>query len=394
MLIPIGTELSLRRTPVATITLISIITLFSAGLWAMGLRAPDGEGTNYDKVQFVWNVSEWWRVFTYQFAHADIMHLLGNVIFLWVFGPALEEKLGHAGFTILYLLGGAAAVLLNSLVTDSPVIGASGSIAVIAGAFVVLFPLIEIRVLFLLFFRTFSLSARWFFIFCILKDILFHGPFTAWMVHLAGYGIGFVIGCLLLMTRLVPRDQFDVLALINRMRRRVAFRAALTVGEMSADQRVYKTLTNPFRKSGPDPAIEMNEKAAVLRATLAEDCRNADWKAAGQRYSELLGLPGLSAAVRALQRDRQMELCSGLMQAGEYRAAHAAFSAFVAAYPRDRDAFAARAMGAMVQFRHLGETAAAVAVLQELRKNASEDGNDEHIAMIDGLLVEAGSAKA
>ncbi len=360
----------------------------------MGLRALDGEGTNYEGVHFVWNTREWWRVFTYQFAHADIMHLLGNIIFLWVFGPALEEKLGHAGFTILYLLGGAAAVLLNSLVTDSPVIGASGSIAVIAGAFVVLYPLIEIRVMLLLFFRTFSISARWFLVFCVLKDIFLHGAQTAWMVHLAGYGIGFVVGCLLLVTKLVPRDQFDVLALINRMRRRVAFRAAITVGEMSADQRVYKTLTKPFRKSGPDPAIEMNEKAAVLRASLAEDCRNADWMAASRKYNELLGLTGLSAAVRALQRDRHMELCSGLLQAGEYRAAHSAFAAFVAAYPKDRDAFAARAMGAMVQIRHLGETAAALASLQDLRKNASDEKNEEHIAMIDGLLVEAESAKA
>lgn len=391
MLIPLGTELSLRRTPVATFTLISITTLFSAGLWAMGLRAINGEESIYDGVRFVWNAREWWRVFTYQFAHADILHLLGNIIFLWVFGPALEEKLGHAGFTILYLLGGAAAVLLNALVTDSAVIGASGSIAVIAGAFVVLFPLIEIRVMLLLFFRTFSISARWFLVFCVLKDIFFHGAQTAWMVHLAGYGIGFVIGCLLLVTKLVPRDQFDVLALMNRMRRRMAFRAAATAGEMSADQRMFKSFTGPFRKNVPDPAIEMNEKAAVLRASLAEDCRNADWKAAGIKYNELLGLSGLSAAVRALQRDRQMELCGGLMKAGQYREAHAAFSAFVAAYPKDRDAFAAQAMGAMVQFRHLGETAAALASLQELRKTVSDD---EHIAMIDGLLAEAESAKA
>ncbi len=355
----------------------------------MGLRELDGEGTNYARMHFVLNWAEWWRAFTYQFAHADILHLLGNIVFLWVFGPALEEKLGHAGFTILYLLGGAAAVLLNSMVTPSPVIGASGSIAVIAGAFVVLFPLIEIRVLLL--FRIFSISARWFLVFCVIKDIVFHGPHTAWMVHLAGYAIGFIIGCLLLATRLVPRDQFDVLALINRMRRRVAFRTALTVGEMSADQRMFKSLTSPFRKSVPDPSIAMNEKAAALRALLAEDCRTSDWKSAGQKYGELLSLPGLSVAVRALQRDRQMELCSGLMKAEEYRIAHAAFEAFVAAYPKDRDVFAARAMAAMVQFRHLGETNAARVVLQELRKIA---GDEEHIAMIDGLLIEAEGAKA
>ena len=77
------------------------------------------------------------------FLHGGWMHLLGNMWFLWLFGDNVEDRLGHAGFLIFYLLGGLAASLTHWLVfphSELPVIGASGAIAAVLGAYAITWP--------------------------------------------------------------------------------------------------------------------------------------------------------------------------------------------------------------------------------------------------------------
>ena len=77
------------------------------------------------------------------FLHAGWLHLVGNLLYLWIFGAALEDRLGHARFGVLYLLGGLAASLAQAAASPSstvPIVGASGAIAAILGAYLVLFP--------------------------------------------------------------------------------------------------------------------------------------------------------------------------------------------------------------------------------------------------------------
>ena len=77
------------------------------------------------------------------FLHADFLHLAGNMLFLWIFGDNLEDELGHLGFLIFYLLAGAAASGAQWLAepyTMVPTIGASGAIAGVMGAYLLLFP--------------------------------------------------------------------------------------------------------------------------------------------------------------------------------------------------------------------------------------------------------------
>jgi membrane associated rhomboid family serine protease len=90
---------------------------------------------------------------TYAFLHADIFHLGGNMLFLWVFGDNVEDALGHVKFLIFYLLCGAAGAFLHGVilpVSESPLIGASGAIAGVVSAYLILHPRVKLWVLVLM----------------------------------------------------------------------------------------------------------------------------------------------------------------------------------------------------------------------------------------------------
>ena len=77
------------------------------------------------------------------FLHGGWLHLLGNLLFLWIFGNNVEDRLGHVPFLLFYLVGGIAAALTQVVIapqSDIPLVGASGAIAAVLGAYIVLFP--------------------------------------------------------------------------------------------------------------------------------------------------------------------------------------------------------------------------------------------------------------
>jgi len=78
------------------------------------------------------------------FLHGSLLHILSNMWFLWVFGDNIEDRLGHGRFLLFYLLGGVAAALIQGLVggfsSNVPMIGASGAVSALLGAYIVLYP--------------------------------------------------------------------------------------------------------------------------------------------------------------------------------------------------------------------------------------------------------------
>jgi membrane associated rhomboid family serine protease len=144
-------------------------------------------------------------VFTSMFMHAGILHLAGNMIFLWVFGNNVEDAMGHVKFLIFYLLGGLAATGLQVLVNpDSgvPSIGASGAIAAVLGGYLVLYPRARVLTLvFVLFFFTFlQLPAILFLFIWFAEQVLFGlanlsnptggGGGVAYFAHIGGFLFG------------------------------------------------------------------------------------------------------------------------------------------------------------------------------------------------------------
>ncbi len=125
------------------------------------------------------------------FLHAGIAHILFNMWSLWIFGNNVEEAFGHAGFAIVYLLSGAAAtlgfVVLNSDLTV-PLVGASGAIAGVMGAYLVLFP--RHQVMTLVFFRIVAIPAMVFLGIWFFSQFLLNDGNVAWEAHVAGFLFG------------------------------------------------------------------------------------------------------------------------------------------------------------------------------------------------------------
>jgi membrane associated rhomboid family serine protease len=93
-------------------------------------------------------------ILTAMFMHGSWSHILGNMIFLWAFGPEMEDAMGHARYLVFYLLGGLAAFLAQIALgphSTVPNLGASGAIAAVMGAFLVTYPRDKIKVLLFLF---------------------------------------------------------------------------------------------------------------------------------------------------------------------------------------------------------------------------------------------------
>jgi membrane associated rhomboid family serine protease len=92
-----------------------------------------------------------WQLFSSLFIHDphSVWHLAFNMLFLWIFGAPVESRLGRVSFLSLYLLGGAVANIAHMMVSKAPVIGASGAIAGLTGAFLALYPRSRVIVLFL-----------------------------------------------------------------------------------------------------------------------------------------------------------------------------------------------------------------------------------------------------
>lgn len=146
---------------------------------------------------------------TAMFLHGDILHLAGNLLYLWVFGRLVEDRLGRANHLALYLLGGVAATLgfvaLNPVLSE-PLIGASGAIAATMGAYLALAP--RSRVLTIISTAAFQVVyvpavvvLLLYFATQFLTQVYLEAEQVAWEAHAVGMFVGFVAG---LVLRRVP----------------------------------------------------------------------------------------------------------------------------------------------------------------------------------------------
>jgi membrane associated rhomboid family serine protease len=96
------------------------------------------------------DVREVWTPLTYMFMHGNIMHLIGNMLFLWVFGDNVEDAMGHMRFLLFYLACGIAGALFHAVLlpgSEIPLIGASGAVAGIIAAYLILYPRVQVWIL-------------------------------------------------------------------------------------------------------------------------------------------------------------------------------------------------------------------------------------------------------
>jgi membrane associated rhomboid family serine protease len=150
-MIPLRDIIPSRTTPVVTIAIIAINVLVFLYELSLG-RAVDAFTLYWGLVPAAFS---WVAVLTSMFLHGGIMHVAGNMLYLWIFGDNVEDRMGHGRFLVFYLLCGTAAALAQTITQpDSvvPMVGASGAIAGVMGAYFVLYPKSRIVTLIPLFF--------------------------------------------------------------------------------------------------------------------------------------------------------------------------------------------------------------------------------------------------
>src|SRR5829696_3669633 len=138
-MIPLRDVIPSRTTPVVTMTIIALNAL--AFLYELSL----GDDVNRFLLYYglVPAYFSWLAVVTSMFLHGGLLHFGGNMLYLWIFGDNVEDRMGHGRFLVFYLLAGTAAALAQATVNpDSlvPMVGASGAIAGVMGAYFVLYP--------------------------------------------------------------------------------------------------------------------------------------------------------------------------------------------------------------------------------------------------------------
>ena len=198
-----------RRPPVAVYLLIGLCALSFAVQVSLEPESADALVMDFGVLPSAWftGLPPVWQLITTQFLHGGVTHLLGNLWMLWIFGDNVEDRMGSARFLAFYLLCGICASLAHlftNLGSDIPAIGASGSIAGVMGAYLVLFPkarvILLVPILIIPYF--FEVPAvvfliGWFVIqsFSGLADSFsgMTGAGVAYWAHVGGFGAGFLL---------------------------------------------------------------------------------------------------------------------------------------------------------------------------------------------------------
>ena len=143
----------------------------------------------------------WGSVFVSMFLHANLWHLIGNLWVLWIFGNNIEDAFGKIGYLAFYLASGVVATLafvVSNPEAITPLIGASGAIAGVMGAYLVLYPRARVVSVFpILFFLPIALPASIFLIFWFFGQFFVGATGVAWQAHVGGFLFGAAVAALM-----------------------------------------------------------------------------------------------------------------------------------------------------------------------------------------------------
>jgi len=227
---PLKDELPTRTTPFITVALIALNVLaylyqlsLEVGGTSEGARAAEAFVMEFGLIPCRLTgacptasdlPSPILTVFTSMFLHGSLFHIGGNLLYLWIFGNNVEDTLGHVRFVVFYLTSGIAAAATQTIVgpdSQVPMIGASGAISGVLGAYIILFPHANVLtlVIFGFFFRIVRIPAvivlgLWMFVQVVSGlGSLGAGGGVAWFAHIGGFLAGMA---LLLLLRPRARD--------------------------------------------------------------------------------------------------------------------------------------------------------------------------------------------
>jgi len=204
-MLPIKDEVRSRSWPIWTWALIAANVLVFVYELLLGKRVDDLIMTwGFVPARF-FSYLDWPTVFSSMFMHAGWLHIIGNMLYLWIFGDNVEDVMGKLLYPFFYLASGIVAVLAHALLfpgSDVPLVGASGAIAGVLGAYLLFFP--KARVLTVVFTIPFSITRIpswillliWFglqIVNSLLTASASGGAGVAYLAHIGGFGAGFLL---------------------------------------------------------------------------------------------------------------------------------------------------------------------------------------------------------
>ncbi|MEJ8570205.1 rhomboid family intramembrane serine protease [Microbaculum marinum] len=214
MFVPISDDNRLRHLPYQYVTVgliavnVLVYVFFTSGIFVDGLEPV---AYSFGVIPAVFNdfrelpsqyavVPEGMTLVTYQFVHGGFLHLVSNMLFLWVFGDNVEDAMGHWRFLAFYLLCGAGAGLAHDLVQPrsvAPLVGASGAVSGVIAAYLMLHPKVKVWVL-VLWRLPLRLPASWVLGFWVVLQVVMVASTgsdeeVAWWAHIGGLVTGAVL---------------------------------------------------------------------------------------------------------------------------------------------------------------------------------------------------------
>jgi membrane associated rhomboid family serine protease len=162
-------------------------------------QTGDCDADSFDNREFFPHKNVWLAVFTSMFLHGSILHLAGNMLFLWIFGNNVEDHFGPIMYVVFYAIAGVAAMGAHFLADPGstiPVIGASGAIAGVMGAYLVLWPkariltVVPLFLFFVVYLPAGVVLGIWF----AMQFLTNPNEGVAWVAHVGGFATGVLIG--------------------------------------------------------------------------------------------------------------------------------------------------------------------------------------------------------
>ena len=347
-MIPLGTDRITRKTPTTIIIVVLNILIFlviSLGLNAQSnataSKAAEIEqfGVFYPGFRMV--LTHPWTLVTYAFLHdpSGLSHVAFNMLFLWIFGRAVEDRLGSIWFAVFYIAGAIVAALGQWLISPAPMIGASGAVAAATGAFAALCPRSRVRVLF--FFTIIEIPG-------IVLVLIFVGldlfgqlgqsvsstsrGGIAYSAHLFGYAFGMLTMLALLGSGILKRTEFDLFFIMKQWKRRREMRAAV-----NQSRSPWVKDVSTLSVTTPQATTDVLRAGTPMRRQLSDADAKRELHDAGTRWSR-----------------------------GEFSAAASAWERFAQRFPSHPDSDGALLLAAVTHARKLNDPTRARELAQRL----------------------------
>ena len=230
MLIPYQVDVPMYRWPYANVAVIALTVIYYAALQSDALVPTNALEVMVSDAEPEFETSlilTGWHfagMVGHALLHADVLHLLGNMLFLWVFGNAICAKIGKVAYLFIYAALAWFAAAIHLTIVGGPMIGASGAINGIVGVFLMWYPLNSISCFYWFYIRggTFRVSSYWMILLWLVFDIwgvATGGGSVAYWAHIGGFIAGLALGALLLLTHAVKMVETER-SLIDAIRNR------------------------------------------------------------------------------------------------------------------------------------------------------------------------------